>query len=376
MKKSLIVAGLLLTIDTFSYAQSLRYKLTQLDLIDHANFETRLGYIAHNYSQDPDTKAFGTAGHFHLTTVQWNGLQADLGIYGATKLGKNEDPDFFGNKSSFVFFSEATLGYRYQDFSIEGGRFIFDSPHADSDDIRMVPNFFQGVKAAYSQNDTTLQVGYLTKMAGWESGGRIDKFKKFHRVAQSDKSIDGVFFAGFDFDSLSLWLYHIDNSANVMYIEKYFSVVGLDLRLQGDFAKDCEEAALGEIDAKTLGILVEKSYENLNFSFAYNKNYGNSGAMMSFGGGPFFTSMEDLTIDALNGSDQEAYTYGISYGKDNFSLGIMQGRFYGENFHSDEIDLYAAYSYKDISFEAVYASIDDHYNQDYSIVRFFAKYEF
>gem|GEM_PF-2491749 len=40
-------------------------------------------------------------------------------------------------------------------------------PHADTDDIRMIPNTFQGGYATNSDlSDTILMVGYLSKWAG------------------------------------------------------------------------------------------------------------------------------------------------------------------------------------------------------------------
>jgi len=358
------------------WAQSLRQNYPQMSWIDHSDAEIRLGYISHSFDQRNDTHGAAFAGHFHLATKSWRGLQGSVAIYGLTGLGAGSDEEFFGQKEDFVFVSQAALAWQGERTQIEVGRLIFDSPHADSDDIRMVPNYFEGVHARYRLGEGALHLGYLRRMAGWESGGHIERFKDFDEVLETQTHIDGVATIGYEEDGLSLWAYHMDDLANVVYAQKHFAVGGFDLELQADWAKGCGKKAQGQIDALTLGFLLQKSYEGLTLTLAYDKNFGDSGAMGSFGGGPFFTSMEELTIDGIEGDEQEAVSLGASYERGGLTVGIMGGRFMGADTTSDEIDLYASYSLGSFGIDTVFASIDNDQGEDFTIFRIIAKYGF
>jgi hypothetical protein len=104
-------------------------------------------------------------------------------------------------------------------------------------------------------------------------------------------------------------------------------------------------------------------------SAAHNRNNGDSAAMASLGGGPFFTSMEDQTLDAVEGSDARATTLGIE-GEilTGLTAGFVTSEFRASNkndYHVKENNFYMNYEWTDtLLVEAIYADIDDKNSSD------------
>ena len=103
---------------------------------------------------------------------------------------------------------------------------------------------------------------------------------------------------------------------------------------------------------------------------------------LSLGGGTFFTSMEDLTIDAI-GRKGNAFVAGVAYNlSSNLLIGGAYGSFIADDkdiFDSIEIDLIAEYTLNEkISVVLAYADIDDKTanDEDYSQLRIIANYNF
>ena len=74
-----------------------------------------------------------------------------------------------------------------------------------------------------------------------------------------------------------------------------------------------------------------------------------------FGGGPFFTSADDHTIDGT--LDQSAVAVGAEYGGiEGLTLGVLNVNF---NKGEDETDYYAAYEVNEsLSFELIHADMN------------------
>ena len=373
----LIMSLILVGVALVAIAQdSLRTKLGAGNYLAHLNGELRLGTIKSSGSD----ATFALGGHLHFDTPEYHGLMAGVSFYGVSDLGVAPDrpnEEFFGSKGrGDIFVSQAFLAYKHKNFELEGGRLSLDTPHADSDDIRMVPNFFEGVLAKY-EGDVKVTLGHLSKMAGWESGGDIYRFKPLYEVVGTPKQ-NGMTFAGLEYEEFALWLYRIDEIADVAYAQGSWQWREITLSLQLDMANDIAEALAGTIQSRTAGILVEYSHDVLVVSVSCNKEFGDTGSMWSFGGGPFFTSMEDLTIDALGSSDALAYTVGMEYGFDNVGLGAMYGHFASDPTEAREIDLYASVQFgKKIEGQILYANVDNTRGyEDKDIFRILLNYSF
>ncbi|WP_200762307.1 OprD family outer membrane porin [Nitrosophilus alvini] len=385
---------------SFGEFESVRKKLSEVDLMQHLNGEIRAGYINFDAKNEIDSKAFALGGHLHIKTFALNGLQAGAAFYTVQDFGlneKNKNGDFFdSNKKSFAMLGEAYIQYTLKNTFLKVGRQIIDTPHADSDDIRMVPNLFEGalLKNSSFENFDIFMI-YIDKMAGWENGTDAKRFVKISDVLGVEKgntaiSILGAEYSGLYYLPMQIWFYNIDNVANIVYMEAtYNKMIAYDtdisISMQLDRALSTGERLAGEIDTKTVGAAAEISFESigLRLGIAYNREFGSSSSMFSFGGGPFFTSMEDQTIDAVADENAEAYTFGGEYEVyDNISVGFYRGEFKaGDNsvYHTAETDAYiVANLTENIEIESAFAAVDDktQSDTDYNQFRMLVKYRF
>ncbi|HFD14140.1 MAG TPA: outer membrane porin, OprD family, partial [Epsilonproteobacteria bacterium] len=298
------------------------------DPLLHTRGQIRIGYI--NFKEDgaASTHGYGLAGHVHFDTQRWHGLSVGLSAYGVLNLATNQNPlnvnpDFFdADGDSFAQLTEAYLDGKWGETEVKLGRQMLDTPHADSDDIRMIPNYFEAYTITdNSIKDLTLSAGIITKMAGWENGVDAQKFVKIGE-ALGISNIDGVVYASISYEgikdvSFSLWYYNYQDIADVLYsevgYEKTFNAYSsLTLGLQYDGSQESGAAKLGTQDAQTYGISMELASEAIGVHIlaAYNKDTGSTGASsLNLGGGALFTSMEDQTLDAV-GMAGEAWIIG------------------------------------------------------------------
>jgi hypothetical protein len=372
----------------------------------HTKGQLRAGYITFDETGSNRTSAYAIGGHIHFDTERWNGLMLALSAYTVLDLGINQNPlhtnpDFFDAEGkSFALLSKAFIDGKWGNTELRLGRQSLDTPFADSDDIRMMPNFFN----AYTLRNTdithhlTLQAGYIDKMAGWENGVDSASFVDISNVLGT-ASTDGIYYlsAAYDIDdlSLSLWYYRYDDIADIVYTEAGYSYtlahnIDLTFGLQYSDTHESGAALLGTKRAHTFGASIQVAFTSygLTLQGAYNNDNGKSDASdLSLGGGPYFTSMEDQTVDAI-GAKGSAWMMGAGYdlsklGMDNLNCGIAYGRFTANeeniHYHATETDIIAEYAPNDaFSLTAAYAAIDhkDDGGADYDQFRLIASYSF
>ncbi len=386
--------------------RSVRSILSGYDPLEHTRGQLRAGII--NFSEDgtTNTSAYALAGHFHFNTQRWNGLMAGAEAYTVLNLGNNQEyfnlnSDFFDVEGkSFILLSQAYLDGKWGNTEIKLGRQSLDTPHADSDDIRMIPNYFEVYRVTNTDVDAlTLSAGFIHRMAGWENGVDSSKFVHVGETLGVDQNMDGIYYASASYEgikdlSLRLWYYNYHEIANVIYSEAGYSHelsknISLILGLQYDGSQETGAALLGKQDAQTYGISLETNFTDIGVTVlaAYNQDNGDTGAMgLSLGGGPFFTSMEDQTLDVL-GTSGSAWIIGAGYdfgklGVDNLTFGVAYGSFKADDpslYQSREIDAVLEYNFNDkIIASAAYASVDFKVNgmQDYDQFRVIVNYNF
>ena len=326
--------------------RSVRGILSGYDPLEHTRGQLRAGYI--NFTEDgsPHTWASSLAGHFHVNTKRWNGLMVGAEAYTVLKLGNNQEhfnlnSDFFDvHGKSFMLLSQAYLDGKWGNTEMKLGRQSLDTPHADSDDLRMIPNYFEVYRITNTDiEDVTLSAGFINRKAGYS-----------HEISKN---------------------------------------ISLVLGLQYDGSQETGAALLGKQDAQTYGISLETNFTDIGVTLlaAYNQDNGDTGAMgLSLGGGPFFTSMEDQTLDALETSGS-AWIIGAGYdlgkiGVDNLTFGVAYGSFKADDsslYKSREIDAVLEYNFNDkITLSAAYASVDFKVDgmEDYDQFRVIANYNF
>jgi len=164
----------------------------------------RAGYISSEDGAGIRTKSSAIGGKFGYVSPQWNGLTAGATVYATEEIGKDDEGSFFGaDGDGYAILGEAYLQATLGDTSIIGGRFELDTPYADTDDIRMVPNTFQGaILTNTSLADTTIHVGHLTKWAGVDT----DEPEEFRHLNDDDGvHLIGAIYEGIESVSLQAW---------------------------------------------------------------------------------------------------------------------------------------------------------------------------
>jgi len=380
--------------------------LGEYDPMEHTKGQIRAGYITFSEDGESRTNAYALGGHFDFNTKRWNGFMVGAEVYTVLNLGVNQDPihingDLFNeNGKSFILISQAYLDGKWGNSEIKLGRQTLDTPHADSDDIRMMPNYFEAYTITNTDiADLTLTAGLITKMAGWENGVNSAEFVHVNETLGTVDDTDGIYYASASFEgikdlSLNLWYYNYNDIANVIYAEAGYSYsftkeTTLTLGLQYDSSKETGAALLGKQDANTFGVSMELASEEIGVHIlaSYNQDNGETGAMgLSLGGGAFFTSMEDQTLDTI-GTAGKAWMIGTGFhfsaiGMEGLNAGIAYGNFKADAaalYESNEIDAVIDYSLSDkFSVTAAFASVDFKMNgtEDYDQFRMIANYNF
>jgi len=332
---------------------SLRERLGNFDVTNHMSAEVRFGYI-----QSDAYDFLGSGGHIHIRTPYHKGLRLNGSLYAFYDLEQGAATQ----RQKDLFWAEANIEYLYRYLDLMVGRFMVDTPYADSDDIRIVPNYFQGARLLYCDGVVGFEFLYLSKMAGWGSGGDIGQFKSLSEVMGIDGigSLLGVRLALFDD---FVWFYRLENGADLAYVDLDFEDRGYRVAFQGCYAVSSGKELMGSFRSAVVGILLSKEFGPFGCFGAYNKSLEGF-AMPAFGGGPYFTSMEELTLD-LAGQGGQSVVVGGSRRFGDLSVGVVGGRFFSSGFSQKELDIYISGTLLDrIQIESVYAKVIDRYGHN------------
>ena len=306
-------------------------------------------------------------------------IKAHLGVLGTLDIGLNSSNDdnihaeFFNRKKdSYLMLGEAVLTLSYGDFEAHLGRQNFDSPHLDGDDLRMVANLFEAYLIDYHYSDELyFGAGFVREASGWENGGNLSHFIPIGEALGGRDGSAWLSWLAYEEEHFSsnAWFYFIPNHLTVFYGEMIYSnflapEISYNVALQYDWGRDSGAARLGKINAHTLGFMTSVSGYDFTLTLAYNKNFGNTGAVASVGGGPFFTSLEDQTLDAATGEDTQSVLFSVEYALNNeFSLGVAMGEFRAadkKDYQTEEINYFLNYNWNNkLTAELMYAVVDD-----------------
>lgn len=392
--------------------QSVRNILGSFDPLEHSYGQLRAGYITFSDTLQKNKDAYAVGGHYHFTTKSWKGIQANLALYTILNLDIMQNQNysnsgfFNAGGNSYILFLKAFLDGDWDKTKIRVGRQILNTPHLDSDDIRMMPNSFEAYTITDNHiKDIVFTAGFVTKMAGQGNGLDTSRFLKIEKVlGLQNKNSNGIFYAsatytGVEDFSLMSWYYNYHNIANIIYFESSYQYnvlrnVSLALAIQYNQSDNSGSAFLGKQNSRTYGISAEANFKDIGLTVlsAYTQDNGNGATGLSLGGGPFFTSMEIQTLDILGGAGN-AWMIGAGHtidyaGFKGITIGLAYAVFKAKEtslYASSEINAVLEYNWnKELSFMAVYASIDYHEGKDannnpfndYQQFRLIAKYNF
>ncbi len=340
--------------------------------------QIRAGYINFNpkLSGEPTTFATALGGQLKYETAPYHGFYLGAAFYtshtvnglSGDRSDKKRNYELSGDDRHYDLLGEVYAGYKLDRLNIKAGRQLIDTPYADSDDIRMTPNTFEGIVASYVMGDFSFIGAYLTK---WQGPDADD----YDFVDLLGPGANGVTMAAVTYASDSieagLWYYGADKTADVFYgdlIGTY--AISEDIELKGglQYANQSERSNSG-IDATLFGAMAELGFAGVTLGAAYdtlNVDDG-KGYFGGFGGGVGFVNMDEMTAGTFIVSQgADAFKVGIAYdfaeiGADGFTTEYNYGRFEGDKHSSaSEQDFYLTYAHGETwDVEVTYAIIKD-----------------
>nr|MBC8238472.1 outer membrane porin, OprD family [Candidatus Sulfurimonas ponti] len=350
-----------------------------------------------------DTYATAIGGILKYELASLNGFNAGAAfiishdIDFATGNGAKQDPELSSDKGNYSELSEAYINYKNGGFNLRVGRQLFDTPLADSDDVRMVPNTFEAYLATYKVSHFTFTAGNVQRWQGAGAGLGYD-----NGVSLESEWIDiggqGTFFGGVTYQDdweVNVWYYdipHLINATKATYIDINSHTYNGALAVHGSlqYLHESESKNSG-VDAEIFGALFEIEMHGLGFNLAYNASKKHKGkkSFSGIGGGSMFTSMDTMIIDEIT-EDREAQAIvgGLVYAVDNWNFIYAYGDFDGKEnsagvkAHIVEQNIGFEYSVNDeFVLAAIFVSQEDKENgaktaNDWDRTQIMLKYDF
>jgi len=345
----------------------------------------RLAYIdsAHKISALPNkTEKHATAigGEFGFNTAEFHGFQAHFAAYVSQSIDfinpdkKDLNEDFFAKDlNSFAYIAEASINYSNDFFQTKLGRVRVETPFANSDDIRMAPNTFEGAWANIDYNDNLkTQLLYFNRWAGYDSQDESAQAfqNEFKDLVSSDSF--GMVGASITYEyaknsEASFWYNYIDKQAAIAYgeiIGIYF-IDGEDIHLDyGIQATNIQELENSNVDGSVYGAMSIFHYNGAFIGGAYNISFSDNGKYVTngFGGGPYYTSLDEASISSISevgsgytggsNNNAESFRIGAGYEFDRISIDglvieLVYGELYSDNGRIKEKDAILTYDITD-----------------------------
>ncbi len=328
--------------------------------------QIRLGYVnTDDTTSNLDSLAIG--GKLGYKTSTYHGLSASGTFYTSQPVGVMNDNGLFfdSNNSGYSILGEAYINADLRQTSIKFGRQEIATPFADSNDIGMIPNTFESLMIVNnSLPDMTILASHLHRWSGVDAGPEPEKFTKLNGT--NGINIVGVIYEPSDKWNTRAWHYNAKNSTNISYLEatiSSFENLGFGLQY-GDQNG-------GGINGKVWGLKVDYEIDGFTLSVAHNDV--SDGQVINgydgFGGGPFFTSAEENSIDGV--INQEALALSVEYsGFNKLTLAVSH---YAFDKSEDELDLVANYTFSEnLAADFIYSDLSN----DGSVTRVFLNYNF
>ncbi len=349
----------------------------------------RGAYQSHNIKDNKTYTDGAIGGKLHIETAPISNINAGASFYTSNRVNSSDNrglvPFRGEDKSSYSILGEAYLkGELGNNSLLKIGRQEIDTPFAQTDDIGVVPNTFEGaVFTNRDIEDTTIFLAQIQKMAGVDAE-TVDSFTKINKN-RGMQSL-GVVYKGFKDLSISGWYYNLDRAeiSSISYLEAIYENSYNNLSY-GFGVQYANEIYKEDKNSNIYGVTLSGGVDSigLTLSSAYTKVNGNR-ANSGFGGGPFFSNSEYLIIDNA-GANGEAFWCGLEYdathiGFDGLNIGLGEVILTTkDNKQATETDLVASYDIdKNIEVHLIASNLDgDSVNEDNAKhIRVFANYNF
>ena len=312
----------------------------------YAGYDQKAASTADNY-------ATAVGGILKYELAEFNGFNAGVAFYTSQDLhfasGKDakHNSELSSDKGNYTDLHEAYINYSYKDFNIRVGRQRLDTPLADSDDIRMIPNSFEAYVASYDYDGFALMAGHINSWQGVDAD---------LNAGWSKTGSDGVNFGGVAYSEqyeLNAWFYNITGYTNAFYFDTGINYdITSNLLFHGmlQYLQENELSSSG-YDAAIYGGMLEVVFKGVSLNLAYNATDAshNKQTFAGTGGGNLFTSLDTTTLDVVAVDRKaQAVVSGISYNYDDLNFLYAYGTFSGsKNSNGQKADLVE----QDVGFE-------------------------
>ena len=310
--------------------------------------------------------------HFHIAAYA---SQKIFSLYPSASSSLTANPSFTNaDGNGYAYIGEVSLVYESEVVSGKLGRIRIETPYADSDDIRMSPNSFEGgwVNAVLPY-DLQAQMFYLSRWAGTDSGAAQDEFKAL---------VDGGYgalgtsirYSLNEKNELAFWYYNVDKLSDIFYLEaageyQFNTLFHMEYGLQFSHMSQRDDS---KVQGDVIGAMLIADVNAFYGGLAYNHvivdedNYIVDG----FGGGPYYTSLDEQTIGAFSelavGNDIDVYKISMGVNFEAFSrqkiiFEYIHGHFYfsQSSIETRENDLVFTYELNNrVSLQSIYSDID------------------
>jgi imipenem/basic amino acid-specific outer membrane pore len=254
--------------------------------------------------------ATALGGFFGGSTPQYRGFSADASLYvsqafmalNPTDENSVNSVPYDGTKG-LLYLGEAEVKYRHNALQLRAGRMKIDTPFADADDIRMIPNTFEGAYLRYDDGGpVSCDLLYLSSWAGYDSmdeSGNQSEFKAFAPGSKGTAAF-GVSYALNENNELHAWYYYADLLFDLVYAEATGRYVltpewSLEWGIQGAWIGQKNASGIdGTVTGAMLSLIDGRFYVDAAYNYAAVAE--NHTVTNGFGGGPYYTSLDESTI--------------------------------------------------------------------------------
>jgi len=309
----------------------------------------RFGYFSSKLKSDSTQDSFASAigGILGIKTAEYYGVSLNAAAYISQDVPLYDEDkqnlDFYTtNGDSYTYLAEASINYHNDFLEAKIGRIAIDMPYANTDDLRMSQNTFEGAWANIElPANFSSSIFYLQRWAGFDSqdedaGLNQNEFKD---LVDGSRGMIGASLAyRYNKESeLSFWYQNIEYMADIYYGElngvyDFNDDYHLDYGLQYSHIAEDKNS---NIDGDVWGVMAIGHYRDFFISGAFNQALVDEGKSVTdgFGGGPYFTSLDEWTIAAASeyapSEDVDFYRGGIGYDATNiyssfeYAYGLM-----------------------------------------------------
>ncbi len=296
----------------------------------------RLGYFGGRFKEQTtrtqNSFAAAVGGILGIQTAVYKGFRLNAATYVSQDLPFLYDTDKRSNDfyteygDSYAYLAEAEMEYASTFFQAKIGRFGIDMPYANKDDLRMSQNTFEGgwLHLHYTK-EWSSQFFFLQRWAGFDSSDANVSQSEFKKLVEGGSGMIGasILYKYNEDSEASLWYHHIDKMADILYGEingayDATAFIHIDYGLQ---AADIMQRDASHIDGEVYGAMLMGHYNDFFMGAAANFAQVDAGNSITdgFGGGPYFTSLDEATIayasESAPGEDIDMYRFSAGYDK-------------------------------------------------------------